>query len=116
MRIDPVIERIEQELNKQGMSQLELCEYLGVARQTFTKWKNGENKSYYHKIQGIAEYLNVSVSYLLDFEYEKIRSDRLTPTEREIIRRYRRLEEPMQDWLLTALKLAGGKKHDPEKR
>lgn len=109
-RVDPVIERIEQELSKQGIPQLALCEYLGLARQTFTKWKNGESRSYYQRIAAIADYLDVSVSYLLDFEYEKVRSDRLTPMEREIIRRYRRLDEPMQDWLLTAIKLAGGEK------
>lgn len=109
-RIDPVIERIEMELSKQGISQLALCEHLGLKRQSFTKWKNGQSRSYYQRIAEIAEYLNVSISYLLDVDYERVREERMTPTEREIIRRYRKMEDPLKDWFLTAIRLACGER------
>lgn len=52
-------------LKEQGKKQIELCEYVGIKKNAFTSWKAGVNHSYKKHIDKIAEFLNVSVDYLL---------------------------------------------------
>lgn len=55
-------------LKEQGKKQIELCEYVGIKKNAFTSWKAGVNHSYKKHIDKIAEFLNVSVDYLLGVE------------------------------------------------
>lgn len=60
-----VWERINKRMNEKGILQKDLAKYLDTRPQTITDWKNGKTKSYQKFLPQIAEYLDVSVNYLL---------------------------------------------------
>ena len=60
-----VISRITDLLIKQGKSQKELTEHLGLHKNNFTEWKSGRKRSYLLYIDEISKFLNVSPTYLL---------------------------------------------------
>lgn len=59
------LEIISSLLKEQGKTQKELCEFLGIKKNAFTNWKSGVNKSYVKYLPQIADFLGVSVDYLL---------------------------------------------------
>lgn len=61
-----VLDNIILELNNQNKKQKELTDYLGITKNAFTDWKSGRIKSYMKYLPQIAEFLGVSVDYLLD--------------------------------------------------
>lgn len=63
--MDEVLNRIIGLLKSKNKNQNELCQYIGISAQVFTDWKGGRNSSYKKHLQKIAEYLDVSVDYLL---------------------------------------------------
>ena len=65
MNQDPIIKTIIDLLDKQGKTQKNLTDYLGITQNAFTDWKSGRIKSYRKHLAKIAEFLNVSVDYLL---------------------------------------------------
>lgn len=52
-------------MKEQRVSQQEICRYLNLTKQTFSDWKSGKSESYLKYLPQIAEYLDVSVDYLL---------------------------------------------------
>ena len=60
-----ILDRIIKTMKEKGVSQKQLCEYIGVSKQAFTEWKGGRNESYKKYLPQIAEFLNCSVDYLL---------------------------------------------------
>ena len=52
-------------LKIQNKKQSELTTYLGLSKNVFTNWKSGDNTSYIKHLPHIAEFLGVSVDYLL---------------------------------------------------
>lgn len=62
-------------LKSQGKKQKDLTDYLGLGKNTFTSWKSGLNNSYLKHISKIADFLNVSVDYLLGKEKNADSSD-----------------------------------------
>ena len=52
-------------MKEQRVSQQEICQYLNLTKQTFSEWKAGRSESYLKYLPQIAEYLDVSVDYLL---------------------------------------------------
>lgn len=65
-----VLENTKMLLKKQGKTQVDLCNHLGLPKQAFTDWNRGKSESYTKYIREIAEYLGVSVA---DLYYEKIK-------------------------------------------
>ncbi len=61
-----VLDNIILELNNQNKKQKELTDYLGITKNAFTDWKSGRIKSYMKYLPQIADFLGVSVDYLLD--------------------------------------------------
>ena len=59
-----IISIICDELKKQGKSQKELTDFLGVSKNTFSEWKANRNKSYTKYIYQIASFLNTTPEYL----------------------------------------------------
>lgn len=57
--------RIKQLLEQHKATQKELCDYLGLGKNTFSDWLGGRSKSYLKLLPQIAEYFGVSVDYLL---------------------------------------------------
>lgn len=52
-------------MKQRSVSQKEMCDLLGLSKQSFTAWKNGSNTSYMKYLPQIAQILGVSVDYLL---------------------------------------------------
>ena len=55
-------------LEAKGVRQRDLSDHLGLSKNTMTGWKNGNNTSYMKHLPKIAEFLDVSVDYLLGKE------------------------------------------------
>ena len=60
-----VLNNILSLLKLQNKKQSELTAYLGLSKNVFTNWKNGDNTAYLKHLPRIAEFLGVSVDYLL---------------------------------------------------
>ncbi len=59
------INKIIELLNKQGKTQKELTDYLGLDKSTFSAWKANKSQSYKKYLKEISYFLNVSPNYLL---------------------------------------------------
>lgn len=57
-------------LENQGVSAYKVSQATGISQQTFTDWKAGRYTPKQEKIQKIAEYFNVPVSYFYGEEEE----------------------------------------------
>ncbi len=66
--MDECFKKIDSLLKKQKKSQVELTNYLGIARATYTHWKNGKNQSYRNHLFQIAKFFHVPVAFF-DQEY-----------------------------------------------
>ena len=67
-------------LKNQGKTQKQLCDSIGIGKQTFSNWKSGISSSYTKYLSQIANFLNVSVDYLLKSE-NSIEKDPLLNSE-----------------------------------
>lgn len=56
----------EELLNEKGLTSYRLAKDLGFSTVLFTHWKNGRSAPKMEKLNKIAEYLNVPVSYFFD--------------------------------------------------
>lgn len=63
-----VLNNILSLLKAKGVRQRDLSDYLGLSKNTMTGWKNGNNTSYKKHLPEIAEFLDVSIDYLLGKE------------------------------------------------
>ena len=63
-----IIDKICTLIKDQGKKQIDLTNYLGVSKNVFTDWKAGRNYSYKKHLPQIAEFLGVSVDYLVGNE------------------------------------------------
>lgn len=89
------LDNIISELNKRNKQQKDLTDHLGLTKNAFTDWKSGKSKSYMKYLPQIAEFLGVSVDYLLADD-KKISSDNphdseLSEHDRNAARLYRAL-------------------------
>ena len=51
-----------------GITQVQLANHLGVGKQAVSEWKKGRSTAYMQRIGEIAEFLGVSVDYLVGNE------------------------------------------------
>ena len=65
MENNDVMMRIQELLRERGKKQKELTDYLGITPNAFTDWKSGRIKSYTKHLPKIAEFLGVTVDYLV---------------------------------------------------
>ena len=63
--MDDVISRISLSLREQGKAQVDLTNRLNISQSSFRAWTMGKNKSYLKYLPTIADYLGVSVEYLM---------------------------------------------------
>lgn len=64
--MDITLERILSTLNQRGKSQKQFAEKIGIRPNVISEWKAGKTSTYLKMIDTIADYLDVSVDYLLD--------------------------------------------------
>ena len=62
--------RLKQLRKEKGLTQQELSEVIAVSYRTIQNWENGESQIKSEKIQQLADFLGVSVGYLLGYEPE----------------------------------------------
>ena len=95
-----VVSRITELLIKQGKTQTELLEALGLHRNNFTEWKAGRKRSYLLYIDEIAKYLYVSPTYLLRGEEDE-ETMKLSQDEEKLIQMYRYLHPESKEKLMA---------------
>ena len=95
-----VVSRITELLIKQGKTQTELLEYLGLHRNNFTEWKAGRKRSYLLYIDEIARYFDVSPTYLLRGEEDE-GTTKLSQNEEKLIQMYRYLHHESKEKLMA---------------
>lgn len=88
-------------MKEQRVSQQEICQYLNLTKQTFSDWKSGKSESYLKYLPQIAEYLDVSVDYLLGKTPSPERED--IPEDEKRLRDL--LSQMSEEQLQTALKI-----------
>ena len=59
-------EKFEKLIKERGIKTAEVAEGTGIKKPTFTAWKNGKYTPKADKIQKIADYLNVPISYFYE--------------------------------------------------
>lgn len=62
-------EKFEKLLRERGVKASEVADATGIKRPTFTAWKKGEYTPKADKIQKIADYFEVPVSYFYETDY-----------------------------------------------
>lgn len=61
-------DKILEVAKSKGITQVQLAEHLGVGKQAVSEWKKGRSGAYMKRISEIADFLGVSVDYLLGKE------------------------------------------------
>lgn len=103
-----ILDRIKEAMTLSKRSQKDVCDYLGVSKQTFSEWNAGRNESYKKHLAQIASYLGVSVDYLLGNEgnmyadYSSQTAVTLTPQEAELLTLFRETTEKGRLEMITA--------------
>lgn len=87
-------------MKEQRVSQQEICRYLNLTKHAFSDWKSGKSESYLKYLPQIAEYLDVSVDYLLGKSYTE--QEEVTQQEKELLAMLKQLNE---EDLETALRI-----------
>lgn len=95
-----VVSRITELLIKQGKTQTELLEALGLHRNNFTEWKAGRKRSYLLYIDEIAKYFDVSPTYLLRGEEDE-ETMKLSQNEEKLIQMFRYLHPESKEKLMA---------------
>lgn len=115
---DGILETIKRTLSEKKKSQKDLCKHLGLSQQTFSEWNAGRSASYKKYLPQIAEFLGVSVDYLLGKtdKKNKTASDErsLTEVEKELLSVTADMDEDEKNALLgyAARLIAKRKKED----
>lgn len=63
--------KIEYMLKERRCTKKQLCDRIGISGNNFTAWKSGQSESYMKYLPQIAEFLDVSVDYLLGKEEDE---------------------------------------------
>ena len=101
--MDKTLERILEQMKKQGVTAVEMEDLLNVPRGSFSNWKRGMGKSYYAFIDKIADRLGVSIDYLVrGFD---INQDSLSAREVELIASFRKMSDRGQKVILENAEL-----------
>ena len=101
-----ILDKISSLLKEKHFSQKDLCEHLGIKQQAFTNWKNGNNDSYKKHLPQIAEFLGVSVDYLLGKDEKKekpIEGDGLSDNMKKLIEFAKKVPDDKVDLLLRVM-------------
>ena len=102
---DKVVLRIIELLKIQGKTEKELISSLGLANGTFTNWKYKDSKSYEKYLKKIAEYLDVSIDYLMEGVDDILNVQNLTASEISLLKMYRIMGKNEKDILLKSAEL-----------
>lgn len=68
--VNDIVERILEILQERGISEYQLCKACHINQSTFTTWKSENRVPHTMRLKVIAEYLNVSLDYLVNGKNE----------------------------------------------
>lgn len=89
-----VLDNILDTMKENGVQQQSLAANLGIHKNNITEWKQGRTKSYMKYLPQIADFLGVSVDYLLgktDLPKNEVPEPELDETERIVVESFRSL-------------------------
>lgn len=118
-----VIEKISYQLKIKGLTATKMMKDLGFSTGLFSQWKSGLQKPSAEKLKAVADYLNVSVDYLLDesvivktyIQPEYLQAQKNAPVEKaraELNAELAELSEEEIDELIDFAKFLKSKKAD----
>lgn len=64
--MNDIVERIIQLIKERGITEYQLCKACGISQSTFTTWKTEDRVPHTMRLKTIADYLNVSIDYLVN--------------------------------------------------
>lgn len=106
------LNKILEELRKQKKTQKDLTDYLGLQKNAFSNWKHGNNTSYLKHLPKIADYLGVSIDYLLGKEKSPLSTENgLSDSQNEIIALFDAAPPELQAAALAVLRSAEHRPH-----
>ena len=106
------LNKIQELLKSQGKKQKDLTDYLGLTKNAFSNWKSGDNSSYMKYLPQIADFLNVSVDFLLGKENSPLSNESgLSESQREIIALFDSAPPELQAAALAVLRSAEQRSH-----
>lgn len=88
------LDKITNLLKEQGKKQKDLTDFLGISKNAFTDWKSGRIKSYNKHLPQIAEFLDVSVDYLVGKTDKK---NKTAPSEQPMSQKQQQLFDIVAD-------------------
>lgn len=94
---------------EKGMSQQAVADYLGITRQAYCNYENGNREPDFEMLLKLGEFYETSVDSLLrgpETQKAPTEVDEYTDLERELIRRFRSLNRQGRDFVLQCLTLA----------
>ena len=99
-----VLDRITNALKEKKKTQKELCEYVGISKNAYTNWKSGHMKSYERYLPKIAEFLEVSVDYLLGNTDKKESPSEMSERDSLALEAFRSLTVEEQEFFLSLMR------------
>ena len=96
--MDPTLQRILDLMKEQGITDVQMQEYIGVPKGTFSNWKRGIGRYFYAYIDQIADRLGVRIDYL-------VRGEDLTHEENRLIHDFRILTPEARKIISANIKL-----------
>lgn len=109
------LDRISSLLSSQSKKQKDLTDFLGLTKNTYSNWKSGNNTSYMKYLPQIAEFLSVSIDYLLGKENSPLSKESgLSAEQREIINLFDSAPPELQAAALAVLKSAEASRKLPD--
>lgn len=107
MSNNPIFDRIEFLCRRKGVNITQMCAEAGITRGTFTDMKHGRQQSLSAvKASKVADYLGVSVEYLLYGEKKEkppVEEELVTAKELDLIKLFRLVPDSDQDMILAML-------------
>ena len=106
MTDDPILLRIISLLKRNGHTEKDLLRSVNLKDTTFNRWKFENSKSFMQHIDKIADYLGVSIDYLVRGQEANGADGGMVgfvAEEKEIIDTYRKLSRKRQEMILNLL-------------
>ncbi len=100
-----ISQRVFQELKKQNKSQKDLALATGISTSTISSWKKHGTNPLADSIFPIAQFLEVSLEYLLTGEEKKSSLPELTENEQAIVKVFKELTDTQQGEIIGRAKV-----------
>jgi len=95
-----------------GISQQKLAEIIGVSQQSINKYENHNVEPDIFTLISLAEYFNTSIDYLVGrFDNQELSNFRLKESEKEMIKKYRALNDSEKRCITTLITVYHGEKY-----